>query len=66
MMCACARVTHGARDARHHFHGRFHGLMQAGSLDITYVLDRTHKRRDYIDDFGCYAPVEQIQRKLVL
>ena len=40
----------------HHFHGRFHGLMQAGSLDTTYAQDRTHKRRDYIDDFGCYAP----------
>ena len=30
--------------------------MQTGSLDTTYVLDRTHKRRDYIGDFGCYAP----------
>ena len=40
----------------HHFHGRFHGLMQAGSLDTTYVQDRTHKRRDYIGDFRCYAP----------
>ena len=40
----------------HHFHDRFHGLMQAGSLDTTYVQDRTQKRRDYIDDFGCYAP----------
>ena len=40
----------------HHFHGRFHGLMQAGSLDTTYVQDRTHKRRDYAGNFGCYAP----------
>ena len=38
-----------------HFHDRFHGLMQAGSLDTTYVQDRTPKRRDYIGDFGCYA-----------